>query len=70
MLGRITKALDRFLGFEARRERRERRVLRRMCLGDEAAVERTVSGERSRNPGITEGEAVRRAIRRLRRDNR
>ena len=70
MFGRLKVALGRALGFEARRERRERALLFRMCFGDEGAVERIITGELSRTPGLSEGEACRRAIRRLRRENR
>jgi hypothetical protein len=57
-------------GFQARRERRERATLRQLCLGDDAAVERLISGEQARSPGLTEAQACRRAIRRIRHDNR
>jgi hypothetical protein len=70
MCGRLKAALGRALGFEARRERRERALLLRLCFGDEGAVERVIAGEMSRMPGLSEGEACWRAIRRLRRDNR
>jgi hypothetical protein len=70
LLGRFTNVLGRVLGFEARRERRERALLLRMCFGDTDAVERVIVGECSRIPGLSEAEACRRAIRRLQRDNR
>jgi hypothetical protein len=70
MLGRFTRVLDRALGFEARRERRDRAALLRMCFGDQEAVDRIIVGECSRVPGLSEAEACRRAIRRLRRDKR
>jgi hypothetical protein len=52
------------------REQKERRLLLRLCLGDEAAARRLIALERSRHPGISEGAACRRAIRSYRRDNR
>jgi len=66
---RLKQGLGRVLGFEARRERRERAHLLRMCAGDESAVERIIRGECARLPGLSEAEACRRAIRLLRRDN-
>jgi hypothetical protein len=70
VLNRLKTAFGRALGFEARRERRERALLLRMCFGDREAVDRIIVGECSRTPGLSEPEACRRAIRRLRRDNR
>jgi hypothetical protein len=67
---RFKQAIGRALGFEARRERRERAQLLRMCFGDQEAVDRIIVAECSRTPGLTEAAACRRAIRRLRRDNR
>ena len=69
MLRRLKASLGRLLGFEARRERRERATLLRLCLGDEGAVERLIAGERKRSPGVSEAQACRRAIRRMRDDN-
>jgi hypothetical protein len=45
-------------------------MLRRLCLGDEAAAGRLIAGEQARNPGLSEAQACRRAIRRIRHDNR
>jgi hypothetical protein len=70
LVGRIKNAFGRALGFEARRERRERAFLLRMCFGDQDAVDRIIVGECSRIPGLSEGEACRRAIRRLQRENK
>ncbi len=70
VLGRFKKLVARVLGFQARREREERALLLRMCFGDTEAVDRIIVGECSRIPGLSEAEACRRAIRRLRRDNR
>jgi hypothetical protein len=44
--------------------------LRRICLGDAAQVERLISSERARAPGISRAEAANRAVGRYRRDNR
>jgi hypothetical protein len=44
--------------------------LRRVCLGDDAQVERLIDGEMARSPGISRAEAARRAVRRYERDNR
>jgi hypothetical protein len=41
-----------------------------MCLGDEATVDRLIAGELSRNPGISEADACRRAVQAIQRDNR
>jgi hypothetical protein len=70
MLSRLKIVIGRALGFEARRERKERALLLRLCFGDEGAVDRLIAGECSRMPAISDAEACRRAIRRLRRDNR
>jgi hypothetical protein len=70
LFSRFKKAIDRALGLSARRERRERAELLRMCFGDQEAVDRIIVGECSRIPGLSEAEACRRAIRRLRRENR
>ena len=70
LLGRLSKAMGRVLGFQARKERRERALLLRMCFGDQEAVDRIIVGECSRTAGISEAEACRRAIRRLQRENR
>jgi hypothetical protein len=69
VLARLKVALSLALGFEARRQRRERGLLLKLCRGDEGAVERLIEGERART-GVSEAEACRRAIRRLRLDNR
>jgi hypothetical protein len=44
--------------------------LRRLCFGDERQTERLIQGELARTPGISRGEAARRAVERHRRDNR
>ena len=44
--------------------------LRRICLGDDSQVERLISGEMARAPGISRAEAASRAVERYRRDNR
>jgi hypothetical protein len=44
--------------------------LRRICLGDDAQVERLIGAEMTRAPGITRSEAASRAVRRYLRDNR
>jgi hypothetical protein len=44
--------------------------LRRICLGNDAQVERLINGERTRAPGISRAEAASRAVRRYQRDNR
>lgn len=44
--------------------------LRRICFGDHGQVERLISGEMTRAPGITRAEAASRAVRRYQRDNR
>ena len=43
--------------------------LRRVCLGNDSQVERLISGEMTRSPGISRAEAASRAVRRYRRDN-
>ena len=70
MFTRILTAIARAFGGHARRESRERTLLLRMCLGDGDTVERLIAGERSRNAGISEAEACRRAIQAIQRDNR
>jgi hypothetical protein len=70
LVSRLKNALGRALGFEARRERSERALLLRLCFGDQEAVDRIIVGECSRIAGLSEGEACRRAIRRLQRENR
>jgi len=44
--------------------------LRRICFGDDSQVERLISGEMTRAPGISRAEAVSRAVQRYQRDNR
>ena len=44
--------------------------LRSICLGDDRQVERLISGETARAPGISRAEAASRAVDRYRRDNR
>ena len=44
--------------------------LRRICMGNQAQVERLILGEIARSPGISRGEAASRAVQRYRRDNR
>ena len=44
--------------------------LRRICLGNDAQVERLINGEMSRSPGISRAEAATRAVQRYQRDNR
>ena len=44
--------------------------LRRICLGNDGQVERLISGEMIRTPGISRAEAASRAVQRYRRDNR
>ena len=44
--------------------------LRRVCLGNDGQVERLISGEMTRSPGISRAEAASRAVRRYQRDNR
>jgi len=44
--------------------------LRRICLGDDRQVERLISGEMNRAPGISRAEAASRAVERYQRDNR
>lgn len=43
--------------------------LRRICFGDDGQVERLISGEMTRTPGISRAEAASRAVRRFQRDN-
>lgn len=43
--------------------------LRRICLGDEAQMERLIEGETIRSPGLSRAEAVDRAVQRCQRDN-
>jgi len=45
-------------------------LLRRVCLGNDGQVERLISGEMTRSPGISRAEAASRAVRRYQRDNR
>jgi hypothetical protein len=70
MFSRIKTAIGRVFGFQARREREDRTLLLRMCFGDAATADRLIAGERSRNPGISEAQACRRAIQAIQRDNR
>jgi len=44
--------------------------LRRVCLGNDGQVERLISAEMARSPGISRAEAASRAVRRYQRDNR
>lgn len=44
--------------------------LRRICLGNDAQVDRLINGEMSRSPGISRAEAATRAVDRYQRDNR
>ena len=44
--------------------------LRRICFGNDGQVERLISGEMTRSPGISRAEAVSRAVERYQRDNR
>ena len=44
--------------------------LRRICFGDDGQVERLISAEMTRTPGISRAEAASRAVRRYQRDNR
>jgi hypothetical protein len=44
--------------------------LRRICLGNEGQVERLITSEMTRAPGISRAEAASRAVRRYQRDNR
>ena len=44
--------------------------LRRICLGNDAHMERLINGEMSRGPGISRAEAANRAVERYQRDNR
>ena len=44
--------------------------LRRICMGDAGQVEWLIQGELTRAPGLSRGEAARRAVERYRRDNR
>jgi hypothetical protein len=69
VLTKLVGSLQRALGIQHWRTRKERRLILRMCFGDSAAVERTISGELARNPGISELEACQRVIRRYQRDN-
>lgn len=50
------------LSYEAR--------LRKICMGDQEAVERLINLERKQHPGLSLAEACRRAIERYKRDNR
>jgi len=44
--------------------------LRRICLGNDAQMERLINGEMARSPGISRAEATNRAVARYQRDNR
>jgi hypothetical protein len=44
--------------------------LRQICLGNTEQVERLIALELTRHPGISRGEAARRAVQRYRNDNR
>ena len=44
--------------------------LRRICFGDDSQVERLITSEMTRTPGISRAEAASRAVRRYQRDNR
>ena len=43
--------------------------LRRICFGDDSQVERLITAEMTRTPGISRAEAASRAVRRYQRDN-
>jgi hypothetical protein len=66
MFDRLKSVVGRALGFG----RKERARLSQMCLGDEEAVSRLITWERSRISSLSETEACRRAILRLQRDKR
>jgi hypothetical protein len=70
MFSRLMTAIGKAFGFQGRQERADRGLLLRMCLGDEATVDRLIAGERARNPGVSEAQAYRRAIQAIQRDNR
>jgi hypothetical protein len=65
-LSRVWRSLWRRTGASWRAEEQ----LRRVCFGDDGQVERLISGERVRAPGISRAEAASRAVQRYRRDNR
>ncbi len=65
----VLRALTR-RGADAARSRDPGEVLLGMCNGDWRLVQRLISFELSRAPGISETEAARRAADRLRRDRR
>jgi len=44
--------------------------LRRICLGNDAQVERLINGEMTRSPGLSRAEAASRAVERYQSDNR
>lgn len=44
--------------------------LRRICFGDDGQVERLISAEMARTPGISRAEGAKRAVSRYQRDNR
>ena len=50
--------------------RRAEAQLDRICLGNQDQVDRLISAEMTRAPGITRAEAIARAIERYQRDNR
>jgi hypothetical protein len=49
--------------------RQAERQLRRICLGNDDQVERLITGELTRSPGIARAEAASRAVERYQRDN-
>jgi hypothetical protein len=58
-----------WLRHRSRTSREAETLLRRVCLGNDAQVERLINGEMIRGPGISRAEAASRAVRRYRRDN-
>lgn len=63
-------AVRRLWPFGGQSAQRGRKILRQMCMGDAGAVERLIAGEMKRAPGISEVEAYKRAILRIRHDKR
>jgi hypothetical protein len=58
-----------WLGPRSGGSRQAERQLRRICLGDDRKVERLINAEMVRAPGISRGEAAKRAVDRYERDN-
>ena len=70
LLGVIVVAAWWWLRRSGGASRRAQAQLRRICLGNDAQVERLINGELTRSPGVSRAEAASRAVQRYQSDNR